>query len=173
MHGKAYQVINPLKELLHIICQLSLVCVSLLQVPFKHVADACARGSCIGVLSLQGSRIASHAYASVSAAFGEYTASGIEWQITINSSCHTFIIQECPARSAWCFLDQNDGMGLLLQPVRVVMHAQAAKACSSHDDSTLSTSARKISSPCSAIYQVAQQLAPFTVKYAGLTYRRE
>jgi len=34
-------MIDPLEELLHIICQLSLMRESLFQVPLKHIADAC------------------------------------------------------------------------------------------------------------------------------------
>ena len=40
---KAHQMIDPLKELLHIICQLSLMRESLFQVPLKHIADACRK----------------------------------------------------------------------------------------------------------------------------------
>ena len=34
-------MIHPLEELLHIVCQLSLMCKPLFQVPLKHIADAC------------------------------------------------------------------------------------------------------------------------------------
>ena len=39
-------MVYPLEQLLHIVCQLSLMGKPLFQVPLKHVADACAKSLC-------------------------------------------------------------------------------------------------------------------------------
>ena len=36
-----YQMVYPLEKLLHIVCELSLVRVSLFEISLKHIADAC------------------------------------------------------------------------------------------------------------------------------------